>query len=72
MPFVMISVFYALFLTFITALVDMYFATNGEFWHRNDNWLNGDPCINQWWSEAIAVEKYYTMCDVAESHVIRM
>ena len=28
----------------VRALVDLYMATNGAAWSRNDNWLTGEPC----------------------------
>ena len=31
------------------ALVDLYDATNGDQWERNDNWMTGDPCDNKWY-----------------------
>ncbi len=30
------------------ALVALYNATNGPGWTNNTNWLNGDPCENNW------------------------
>ena len=30
------------------ALVDSYESTNGAGWRNNSNWLQGDPCTNQW------------------------
>ena len=30
------------------ALVDLYYSTNGEGWTESGNWLDGDPCLNQW------------------------
>ncbi len=31
------------------ALVQLYQATNGPRWFRRDNWLQGDPCLNEWY-----------------------
>lgn len=31
------------------ALVTLYEATGGENWKSNENWLNGDPCLNSWY-----------------------
>ena len=31
------------------ALVDLYTATNGPNWRSKSNWLNGDPCNQQWY-----------------------
>ncbi len=31
------------------ALVDLFKATKGLQWHRRDNWLQGDPCLNNWY-----------------------
>ena len=31
------------------ALVDLYYSTNGEGWTESENWLDGDPCVNQWY-----------------------
>ena len=31
------------------ALVDFYYATQGEWWRINENWLIKDPCINNWY-----------------------
>ena len=30
------------------ALVDLFKATNGFQWQKSDNWLQGDPCLNNW------------------------
>ncbi|WP_223788748.1 fibronectin type III domain-containing protein [Marinicella meishanensis] len=30
------------------ALVTLYESTQGDQWHENLNWLNGDPCDDQW------------------------
>ena len=30
------------------ALVDLYQATSGHQWYRRDNWLQEDPCVNNW------------------------
>lgn len=30
------------------ALVDLYHSTQGDQWISKQNWLNGDPCENQW------------------------
>jgi len=32
----------------VSALMDLYTATNGTHWSNNTNWLSGDPCINSW------------------------
>ena len=32
----------------IDALTDFYTSTNGPSWFNNTNWLEGDPCSNQW------------------------
>ena len=29
-------------------LVSLYNSTDGDNWRDNDNWLVGDPCINDW------------------------
>jgi hypothetical protein len=29
--------------------VELYTSTAGEAWHRNDNWLVGEPCVNRWY-----------------------
>ena len=45
---------------FDLALVDLYYATNGQLWKRNLNWLTGDPCTNKWYdvgSCSTAVQK---------------
>lgn len=31
------------------ALTLLYGATNGSHWHRNDHWLEGEPCANAWY-----------------------
>ena len=31
------------------ALVDLYLATNGDDWKKNENWLSGDPCDSHWY-----------------------
>ncbi|MFK8010440.1 MAG: LamG-like jellyroll fold domain-containing protein [Marinicellaceae bacterium] len=30
------------------ALVELYNSTNGDNWQNNTNWLNGDPCHDEW------------------------
>lgn len=30
------------------ALIDLYFATNGPFWNISTNWMDGDPCLQEW------------------------
>ena len=32
----------------IDALTDLYTSTNGPSWTIQTNWLEGDPCSNQW------------------------
>ena len=32
-----------------SALVDFYWGFNGHEWRMYDNWLTGDPCLNQWY-----------------------
>ena len=32
----------------IDALTDLYNSTNGPSWRKQTNWLEGDPCSNQW------------------------
>ena len=32
----------------VSALMDLYSATNGSHWTNNANWLVGDPCANSW------------------------
>ena len=32
----------------VSALMDLYLATNGPGWLSNANWLSGDPCSNSW------------------------
>ena len=34
------------------ALVDLYYSTNGEGWTESENWLEDDPCVNQWYGVA--------------------
>ena len=31
------------------SLVRLYEATNGDNWFNNDNWLVGEPCVNNWY-----------------------
>ena len=33
----------------IDALTDLYNSTNGPYWFIHTNWLEGDPCSNQWY-----------------------
>ena len=33
----------------IDALTDLYTSTNGPSWNNQTNWLEGDPCSNQWY-----------------------
>ena len=30
------------------ALEEFYFSTNGPQWIDNSNWIEGDPCANNW------------------------
>ena len=32
----------------VSALMDLFSATNGSHWANNANWLVGDPCANSW------------------------
>ena len=36
----------------IDALTDLYTSTNGPSWTTQTNWLEGDPCSNQWFGVA--------------------
>lgn len=31
------------------ALVDFYQQCGGKYWVHQANWLNGDPCLNNWY-----------------------
>lgn len=31
-----------------SALLDFYSSTNGNEWKTNTNWLQGDPCADNW------------------------
>ena len=31
------------------ALLNFYYATEGDSWESNTNWLVGDPCTNNWY-----------------------
>jgi hypothetical protein len=42
------------------ALVDLFQSTDGASWTDNTNWLQGDPCQNNWFG---------IMCDASDSHV---
>jgi len=33
----------------VSALSDLYTATNGPSWLNNMNWLMSDPCANSWY-----------------------
>ena len=33
----------------IDALTDLYTHNNGPYWRIQTNWLEGDPCSNQWY-----------------------
>lgn len=33
----------------LNALYDLYDSTNGDKWTYKSNWLNGDPCDNNWY-----------------------
>ena len=50
----------------VTALKDLYDATEGEDWEVNVNWLDGDPCENKWFGV-----NYYSIgaCDKDNLHV---
>ena len=43
------------------ALVDLYNATNGPEWSWNTNWLNGDPCSQQWYAVGCLNDTVATM-----------
>ena len=52
------------------ALIDLYNATDGSNWTRNDNWENcyfcihsSDPCDNNW---------YGVTCDSSNQHIIEL
>jgi hypothetical protein len=48
---------------FLPALVDFYLSTLGPSWINNENWLDGDPCLQQWNG---------VMCDSTDSTVIAL
>lgn len=41
----------------------LYTSAHGDGWTRNDNWLNGDPCANNW---------YGITCDAANERVLEI
>lgn len=45
----------------VSALEDLYEASGGENWLNSDNWLQGDPCANEWFG---------VTCDSRGQHVI--
>ncbi len=45
------------------ALVALYNATDGNNWKDNSNWLQGDPCTNNW---------YGVTCDTKETTITRI
>ena len=45
------------------ALFELYGSTNGSDWKNSTNWLQGDPCDNDW---------YGVFCDDTNSHIIKL
>ena len=40
------------------ALEEFYTKTEGDGWTNRDNWLEGDPCLNQWYGVGRHVPLY--------------
>ena len=45
------------------SLTALYNATNGSGWVKNSNWLEGDPCANEW---------HGVTCDADGTHVVAL
>ena len=52
------------------ALVDLYNATNGDKWTRNDGWLNGSSYCDWNWLEGYR-DKFGVTCD-SSGNVIKL
>ena len=48
------------------ALRDFYFSTKGNNWLDNTNWLDGDPCKQQWYGVKCNVNGDVTSLCVAD------
>ena len=52
------------------ALVDFYNGFNGDNWRFHDNWLVGDPCLNQWYGVQCNVKGQVIVLHFFENHLV--
>lgn len=52
------------------ALVSFYDTLNGDNWRFNDNWLVGDPCVNQWYGVGCNTEGNIISLHFFENHMV--
>ena len=52
------------------ALINFYNDFNGPNWRIADNWLDGDPCINQWYGVQCNVKGEVIALHFFENHLI--
>ena len=52
------------------ALVDFYDGFRGASWRINDNWLEGDPCLNQWYGVQCNVKGQIIVLHFFENHLV--
>ena len=56
--------------TELAALVAFYKAFNGDNWRFYDNWLVGDPCVNQWYGIGCNTEGNVISIHFFENHLV--
>jgi Leucine-rich repeat (LRR) protein len=51
------------------ALIEIYTETQGEKWRDNAKWLNGDPCVNNWYGVTCNAMNLVTAIQLAANQV---
>ena len=53
-----------------SALIDFYNSFDGSRWRIRDNWLDGDPCVNQWYGVQCNVKGEVIALHFFENHLV--
>ena len=54
----------------LIALLMFYDSFSGSQWRINDNWLDGDPCLNQWYGIGCNTEGNIITIHFFENHLV--